>query len=892
MDFNNWGNALNSINDSITANIPSDLSTLTSATDTKLLQIETAKRALQLYQSADSETQDVLIQICLATASNDQERLQTILQNPDNWKYLTEKDNSGVSPLIYSICFSSEDDSSIVETILSKSSSLSDSNIINEYDNVIGYTPLMWAVYLGKKDIITELLNHGADLNQANAKGTTVFDLLREHTDVYDYFEEHGLLKEQKTLADMNGGDDQKDNNDAFYRNTSIIGDTTTMEDDELLNNIKLKTAGWNTLDTKGNHGDDGFYQSSTIYNDSMSNENFDGEASSGNIASGSLFQDEFNFNKLLKNQYIIFSDYDIPLIIDLLFKLNDQYNHKVTYPAAILYQCVRYADHVKENDILVENFLSLAFTKLRATLTTTATGVSNVYHNGDIVSQSYWVSVLNFLYYYLLRDDGFFKRYPRVLQDLSVTLNALIIELTNSMKFRLESLIDDCLLNYTNIPEISSTLYKNDWNFFKKKSASAVNQNDKKSGSTSYDEIYQMLYPPSLKDQAKPSPIKIVQTLGALLYVLDLHQVHSMIAQETLSIVFHWLSSVIFNRMISHKKLLTRAKAIQIRLNLSILEDWARSNNRTPNTTASGTALPINFDLLKSHPLNLLPDGSSSLLVQGIMRYKGNESEPMDVAFYRRPLFHIVEWHFEPVWQLLQWLQCFTMITDEDGIISLVHSLTKLNERQLLKTIDKYRYAIDEEKFPKQLYKLLQVRSKQQDQNRRLYYLKNDELVQLNPDYQFPVILPIVQELIEQYGSTAGGLGGLHNKEKALSFQPFLPVAILDSIDEIHDQKTKEIANQTEHSHTNDVDQDDQYEDEENQEKNGQDGQGDPVSGTTSEFQNSNGLEYGSEFKEISKDDGLFQKLTVPESLARRGQWGGGSLGFNDDENTANPWY
>lgn len=133
--------------------------------------------------------------------------------------------------------------------------------------------------------------------------------------------------------------------------------------------------------------------------------------------------------------------------------------------------------------------------------------------------------------------------------------------------------MVDDCLLNYTSIPDIGTTLYKNDWNFFKKKSHAK----------STYEEILEMLYPPSVKEQLKPSPIRIIQTFGALLYVLDLHNTHPLITQQTLSIVFYWLGCTLFNRIVSQKKYMSRAKAIQLRLNISVVEDWARSNDREP---------------------------------------------------------------------------------------------------------------------------------------------------------------------------------------------------------------------------------------------------------------------------------------------------------------------
>lgn len=775
--------------------------------DLKITQLEAAKKALKLLQSTGES--NPLINICIAASEGDNERIIELFKDPATFEALKQEDTHGLYPLTYAIVFNNEE---TTEILLSKST-----EVLNEPDALFGYTPLMWAVYLKNKGIVVELLNHGANLDAEGKNGITVFDLLKPGTEMYEFFEQHGLLENRKNEVQEDGV--------GFYKAAAI---PSAEKDDELLDSIRLQTAGLNLS------GDTNLYQDSNAF-----------------VNTNALFEDEFNFNKLQKNQFIIFSDFDIPSILELIFELEKKYVHKTTYPAAVIYQCVRYADHLKKSDILVENFLNLAFTRIRSN-TLSKSGVTTVQSQGDIVLQSYWLSVLNFLYFYLCRDEGFFKRYPKVLQDLIVTLQSLIIELTNSIKFRLNDLIDDCLLNFTNIPDITSTLYKNDWNFFKKKHQPK----------STYDEIYQMLYPPSVKEQLKPSPIKIAQTLGALLYVLDLHNVHPLITQQTLSSVFYWLSCTLFNRVLSQKKHLSRAKAVQIRLNVSVIEDWARSNNKRPE-------LPDIDELtLKAFPYTLIEDNLTddhSFVLSHTAFYKGDTQSPQDLAFYHSSLFSISKVHFEIFYELLQWLQTFTILKDEESLASILDNLQYLNAVQLMRTIDKYRYEVDEEKFKKTLRQKIHAKVKNEPQQLPKVSYQGTDFLYLNPNKNFPVALPTIPELVTGYGA---GLGGVH-KERAIQFQPFLPYDIIDSIDEIHEQETKQRNQKEEAQKSKQQDGEDENDDEEEDDEEKQ----------------TEGKDYADNNKFYSNQhDELFQNLQVPSSLAHR-DWGA------DDENTLNPW-
>ena len=87
-----------------------------------------------------------------------------------------------------------------------------------------------------------------------------------------------------------------------------------------------------------------------------------------------------------------------------------------------------------------------------------------------------------------------------------------LIATLSFSINARLETLVDDCMLRFTSLVDVSNVTYAKDWNLFKKK----------KTHPNNYDDVLDMLYPPSQSELMKPLPIRYIQVLGALDYVLN----------------------------------------------------------------------------------------------------------------------------------------------------------------------------------------------------------------------------------------------------------------------------------------------------------------------------------------------------------------------------------
>jgi len=135
-------------------------------------------------------------------------------------------------------------------------------------------------------------------------------------------------------------------------------------------------------------------------------------------------------------------------------------------------------------------------------------------------------------------------------------------------------------------------------------------------------------------------SPVHVTDILSGVLMVLQLYDVNPAITIQAFSQIFFWIACEMFNRILTRKKYLCRSKAVQIRMNITVLEDWVRANGLP---TQTGTK------------------------------------------------------YLEPVNQLLRWLQCLSQVRDFDTVIGTMQTLKNLNPLQMRKAVRDYRYEVNE---------------------------------------------------------------------------------------------------------------------------------------------------------------------------------------------------
>lgn len=747
--------------------------------------------------------------------------LQLIKQLPA--EQLNDQTRTGVTLLHYIVIY---DRAPYIELLHDYSETKLDLNVC---DKISGLTPLMWSILLKRKQCCKEIFQYFSEL-QLECKsrdGRTAWDLASPGSEMWEFLEENNLFKYRELVS-------------GFLGETSHLEsghnpiDVFPVEDPATMDNIDLQVAGL-SLVGEGLDTTDKADGSGNVFLGPKSDRTAIMLGSGVDDYMDDLSRDHFDFHNLLSGQYIGFSEFDIPELLNVLVSLQVKVPHVTTYPAALLFQCIRYADVKKKSESQVELLIHLAITKILSTISLRDSAQSasqeNAISHGDIVVQSYWLGAVSYLYYYLSKDETFFKRYPSVLQELINTIHSIIVELTLSIHSRLSSLIESTLLEYTTIQDVEQTLYKKDWNFFRKRRLAKrvlrtknKKRNKKKSDEQKHDdnnseemdskneageceddnhdqessnqlfydaEILKHLYPPSLEEQMRPSPLKIVQIFGALNYVLSLHNVHPLFQQQCFSLAMKWFSNKVFNTILRNKKkkTLSRAHAIQIRLNLSTIEAWIKNNDLcVPKPAMMDDFMwqRFPFSLVKdlvdidltSPPLKNVAIYKAEVGRANIVSSKGT-SESSDLIldttnslFYYQSFYHISQIHLEPVYQMLQWLQVATTLEEEESLDSTMSLLSRLNPLQLLKSIERYSYEVNEHKFDKHLKKKLQNMCKPMK-----------DLTPYLVERPIPFLaLPTVQELTDAYAR------GNDSKE----YQPFLPADITEFVNDMHDENCK----------------------------------------------------------------------------------------------------
>ncbi|UZJ53864.1 hypothetical protein CBS101457_003184 [Exobasidium rhododendri] len=354
--------------------------------------------------------------------------------------------------------------------------------------------------------------------------------------------------------------------------------------------------------------------------------------------------------------------------------------------PANILFLCVRYACSLPDEDLLEE----LVFGAVDAIEV-------NLYaHPTEMTFLAYWLYNGMLLLHYLQRDktlssSSAMQDYQSLLAEL---INEVFVFVIRDIERRIDKVLDAAILQHNPIPDFDDVRFEGEWSFMKTLTGSVKRasmsahaspsskrplsqyfateaaatatttsssspklpstplsrKNNERPNSTATPtrsmmaELRESSHDASASDLlAKPVPRTITLLLTSTLHILQLYEVNPSIIVQALSQVFYWVGCELFNRVISQRRYLCKSKAMQIRLNISALEDWVKTN-----------ALPLS----------------------------------------------IVNQHLSKLNQLISWLLCQSSLTEFDGMIATMQGLKALNPTQLKKVVKDYRYEVGESRI------------------------------------------------------------------------------------------------------------------------------------------------------------------------------------------------
>lgn len=350
-----------------------------------------------------------------------------------------------------------------------------------------------------------------------------------------------------------------------------------------------------------------------------------------------------------MNDQMFVFQENELDRILDIIItNMTPQRSpSQKPVPANLLFLSARYA-HYHASPELLEKLLITAADKINDVVER---------HQWDMTILAFWMSNATLLLHYLKKDPGLLEATVEFQLHLAELIQEIFILIIRDAERRINKVLDEAMLDHETIPGLEDVHFQNEWKIFRSKSKAKPPEPAEK-----------RFRPPSPRRRAQISPRNVTSLLSSTLFVLDLYDVHSVITTQILSQLFYWLGAELFNRIMTNKRYLARTKAMQIRMNVSTLEDWARANNRQPE-----------------HYEN----GSTTCTGEGIM----------DTA----------RTHLAPVIQLLQWLQCFSSLGDDfKSLVTTLLQLQQLTPAQLLHAVKSYRPEVGEKGLTKAATKFL----------------------------------------------------------------------------------------------------------------------------------------------------------------------------------------
>lgn len=430
--------------------------------------------------------------------------------------------------------------------------------------------------------------------------------------------------------------------------------------------------------------------------------------------------------------------------------------------PANMIFLSARYAHYHSSPDLLA-SLLIMAMDKINDVVE---------YHQWDMTILAFWISNATLLLHYLKKDTGLVEATTHFQAQLAELINEIFILIVRDAERRLDKVLDAAMLDHETIPGFEGITFQNEWKIFKRKKE------------VKEEPMERRYRPPSPKQRAKPAPRNVKSLLSSTLFVLDLYDVHSVITSQIISQLLYWIGAELFNRIMSNRKYLARTKAMQIRMNISMIEDWARANNRQPEHYENGE--------MQAH------------------------GETTKEAASR---------HLAPVIQLLQWLQCFSSLGADDleALVGTLQQLKALTPQQLIHSANHYRAEVGEKGLPKSALKYLEAIQKEaesrREKNRRSIVASPrqnstvfnsipttpvkarngsnsvsatpktpeedegddaPENLLLDPALMLPFTLPSVTDMLVCYGAGFGGV----NRERERKYIPTVPPEFLAKLE------------------------------------------------------------------------------------------------------------
>ncbi|KZT05853.1 uncharacterized protein LAESUDRAFT_750281 [Laetiporus sulphureus 93-53] len=616
-----------------------------------------------------------LVSHCLTRACQfgDLQLLSHLLTDPNAGPYvdLGKQDEDGlglISTIILGFGFEVERDIEREECIRLL---ISEGCDVNTADKA-GWSPLHYAALLSPPTLVSHLLTHGASPFSITMRKLTPLDIVTAHSTIPG--REHvALFLEEAMRGEGWKGGRMEEQRRLSEQRTRLIDKRKSLQDD-VEKILGISRRWW---------GDQGLGPFTDLFEEEDEDDSF----------SDTPFTPPMDYTSMLVFSPLALPDIFQSLITDFKPSLRN------TEPANALYMLARFAclncDHNWLDDLIIGATDAIEETFFNC--------------SEDATALIFWLYNTT-VWLHLMRCDKDLNQACEILGSFTLIeeiLNSVFVFIIRLAERKIDQLLDAALLDYTPLStEFESIQFESEWSFLrsfaggKKKaaangtsvrnsapaaprspsrpsspgppnSASPTNQRGFASirqtltrarapsaAATPLHSLFTDTTPPT---PPPPSPKDITAFITALHTLLALSGINPALVVQLWSQVMYWTACETFNRVLTRKKYICRSRAVQISMNLSVLEEWIGEMQ--------------------------LPRGIGS--------------------------------HFAPVKDLLTWLQSLSSITEFPNLIATIQTLRNLNPLQMRRAVRDYRYEVNEPRMTEECNQYLAQMQKDWERHR-----------------------------------------------------------------------------------------------------------------------------------------------------------------------------
>ncbi|CEG65856.1 hypothetical protein RMATCC62417_02551 [Rhizopus microsporus] len=482
-----------------------------------------------------------------SASSGDLEKMQKYLETMKPFIDINAKDEDGTTPLIYAACFGKYE---IAQALL-QAGAKADSQDSH------GWTALMWATTNNHEALVKLLVEHGASSQTRSAKGRTVFDFVKSENSnkIADILANNPRDSISSTASSVLGLTTVESvtsavSKDHYYPYEENYESLLNFDNE---NRPKLIEEYLTTNEQK--HRED---QEEEQEEEEEEEEEEDLEVKDA----------EFDWDNCMPDQMFVFAADDLPYILDTVISnltLPVRNVQEIFLPANVVFLSARFAHYYSSLE-LAEQLLEGALDRISKIIKSNTDNVHIL---------SYWMTNITRLLFYLKKDTGLVVTTANYQLKISELISETYNYMVHDTEKRLHEVLELAMLEYDPIKTEEVNFTDDYWQrLFKRRSTTVEMQRNNSSYSNAAETNSKVII----------SPQSITSLLSCTLYVLQSYEIHSAIIIQALAQFFHFISCELFNQMLTQKKYLCRSKAIQVRMNLSVLEEWIRNNNLPSN--------------------------------------------------------------------------------------------------------------------------------------------------------------------------------------------------------------------------------------------------------------------------------------------------------------------